>query len=508
MGGINRANLRKTLYYLKRNGLADTWYAAKERLEESKAEPYRYQPPTEQELERQRQESEGQIRWQELKGQGQEPEGQGQESEDQGREPEGQGQKSEGQELKGQGQESESQIRRPEPGKRNAFQGTVSIVVPMYHTKERYLRELIESVLAQTFPRWELVLADASEETHLHAVVQEYADTRIRYISLRENAGIAENTNHAMAYATGDYIGLLDHDDLLTADALYEMSLGIARGGLMLYSDEDKCNEDATEFYEPNLKEKFNLDLLLSNNYICHFLVMESSLMKELGLRQAYDGAQDYDLILRGAECLMEREEQIIHIPRVLYHWRCHRGSTAENPRSKQYAYEAGRRAVQAFVDRLRWNAEVEGMKHLGFYSLSYPAGPLHDRTDLGAMGGRILSRGRTVGGRMTEDGRVFYEGLPAAYSGYLHRAVLPQDADAVDIRCIRVREECIPIFEEITGVTYRELPGTAIFDASGLPPDMNCQRVSIALGKAIREAGYRILYQPAMKVTQKENRT
>lgn len=445
MSKLNKENIRKTLYYLKRNGVVNTWHAAMERMEEGKEIPYCYEAPEEQELERQRREA------------------------------------------------------------KQFEQITISILVPAYHTPELYLHELIDSIQAQTYPYWELVLADASDDESVENMVREYRDTRIKYIRLEKNEGISENTNCALEYATGKYIGLLDHDDVLTEDALYEVALRIAEGGSVFYSDEDKCNGDQSEYFEPNFKEKFNLDLLLSNNYICHFLVMESALMKELRLRAEYDGAQDYDLILRAAERFLQNEEEIVHIPKVLYHWRCHTASTAANPQSKEYAYEAGRRAVQDFVDRNGWSAEVVHLKHVGFYQLSYLAGPLHNRTDLGAVGGRILANGKIAGGRMDEDGELFYEGLPATYSGYLHRAVLAQDADAVDIRCIRVRGECIPVFEKITGVIYKEIPGTAIFDASTLPEGTDYCKLSVALGKAIREAGYRILYQPAMTVNLKD---
>lgn len=447
MGRINRANIRKTLYYLKRNGITNTFYAARERLEEGKKEPYRYQSPPEQELAAQRKKAAGGLE----------------------------------------------------------FQGTISIVVPAYCTAETYLRELLNSVLCQTYSNWELILADASEDDSVQRVAESFPDERIRYVRLEGNFGIAENTNRAIRYATGEFIGLLDHDDLLTADALYEMAVGIGAGGKILYSDEDKCNAEGTEYFEPNFKEKFNLDLLLSNNYICHFLVMESSILKELGFRSKFDGAQDYDLILRAVEKFLDSESGIVHIPKVLYHWRCHSASTAENPRSKQYAYEAGRRAVQDFVNRQGWSARVISLRHLGFYQLSYPAGPLLDRTDLGAVGGRILLGNKVAGGRMTEEGGVYYEGLPAAYSGYLHRAAVSQDAEAVDIRCIRVRQECIPIFEKITGVTYREIQGTAVFDSSTLPEGTDYAGISVALGKAIREAGYRVLYQPSMTITLAE---
>ncbi len=435
--------MKKTIYYLRRNGIVNTWYAAKERMEEARREEYRYIMPTEEELERQRLTTSG-------------------------------------------------------------YTGIISIVVPTYHTIPQYLCEMIDSVLGQTYPYWELVLADATEDDSVQRVVESYTDERIRYIRLQENAGIAQNTNCAMEYTTGEYIGLLDHDDVLTEDALYEMALQIGKGAKFLYSDEDKCNEDKTEYFDVNIKENFNINLLLSNNYICHFLVMESALIKKLGFRPEYDGAQDYDLVLRAAEALVGQEELIVHIPKVLYHWRCHSESTAENPQSKQYAYEAGLRALQNFADRQGWKAKADHLKHLGFYRLHYRTDIFECRKMLGAVGGSVLVKGKIKGGRMTEQGILLYEDLPAAYSGYMHRAALTQDAEALDVRCIRVRKECIPIFEKITCVPYIEDPNTMLFNAKLLPGKTNFRELNMALGKAIREAGYQLMYDPQISVKWK----
>lgn len=479
MGKINHANLKKAYYYLKRNGVKNTWYAAKERLEERKAATYEFIPSTEEELTRQREVA-------------------------------------------------------------DKYRTTFSIVVPTYRTKEQYLRELITCLQKQSYPAWELVLADATEDDSVERIVRaveaegglkvrykedageeckvaesnsmEQDDFRtgsILYVGLAANAGIAENTNRALAHASGQYIGLLDHDDVLTKNALFEMAEAIEKGkeaGVevrMLYSDEDKCDGERTQYYEPNIKEDFNLDLLLSNNYICHFLVLESVLMKALGFRKEYDGAQDYDLVLRAAEKLMHQEEQIVHIPKVLYHWRCHTGSTAENPQSKQYAYEAGLRALQDFAKRQGWNAVAKSLKHLGFYTLMYQDGPLKARKDIGAVGGRILKKGKTAGGRMSAKGELFYKDLPAPYSGYLHRAVLTQDAEALDIRCLSLREECWQLFEQVTGVSYQTIHGEELFDCSLLPEGTDYMQISLALSKVLREQGYRLLYLPDITVNR-----
>ncbi len=406
-----------------------------------------------------------------------------------------------------------------------------SIVVPVYRTPEAYLMDMITSVIEQSYYRWELILADATEDDSVKQVVSvlmQKLDKRtgaerlgtgvIRYLPLPRNEGIAENTNHAIGYATGDYIGLLDHDDVLTPDALYEMAAQIEAGKekgqapLLLYSDEDKCNGDRTEYYEPHIKEKFNLDLLLSNNYVCHFMVLERKLMQELMLRGEYNGAQDYDLALRAVERLNHDERLITHVPRVLYHWRCHEASTAENPRSKEYAYAAGRRALLDCADRNGIRAAAVNMPYMGFYKLVYHsrsetdrkgslAGMLEERKDLGAVGGSIIRKGKIAGGRMDAQGKVFYEGLPKYYSGYFHRAQLTQDADAVDIRCMVLREELRSLFEEITGVPYRAKDDTGRFAPESLAEGTDYRELSLRLCGAIREKGYRIAYLPDFRV-------
>lgn len=434
------ANLKKTTHYLKRNGCRETWRAIRERLL-LKNGRYEYEAPTSEELERQ------------------------------------------GRECRG--------VKAP----------VFSILVPLYRTPEKYLRELIDSVRAQSYPAWELILADASEDGELERTAGGYGDARIVYFRLQGNGGISENSNRALERATGEYVGLLDHDDLLTPDALYEVWRRVkeenergVRAGL-IYSDEDKCDGTAAVYYEPSRKEDFNLDLLLSKNYICHFMVLRTDLIRELSFRRDYDGAQDYDLALRAVGKLLtsrEGEERILHVPRVLYHWRCHRASTSANPQSKDYAYEAGRRALQDFADGQGWCAEVRHMAHPGSYRIEYPKGLFRVRGDVGAVGGSVLARGRVVGGRMERDGKVLYEGRKAAYLPFLHA----QDAEALDVRNLEVREELRGLFPELFGIEYETLPGSNIFDASVLPAEWDVREASLLLSAEIRRRGYRLLYR------------
>ncbi len=465
MAKLTKANLKKTLYYLQRNGLRETWISVRERLTET--DRYFYVPCPEEEL------------------------------------------------------ESQSCRKWDNPV-------TFSVVVPLYRTPEIYLNRMITSVMRQSYPHWELILADATEDRSVEETLKKQgfltasgqkngeslaADPRIRYVHLTENAGIAANTNQALPHAKGEYIGLLDHDDVLTPDALYEMADAIAKANdrgvrvAFAYSDEDKCNGDETKYYDPNHKEDFNYDLILSNNYICHFLVMEAELMKKLKFRPECDGAQDYDLVLRAvAEVLAadgrSGEERILHIPRVLYHWRCHDASTAANPHSKKYAYEAGFRALQDHVTERGIPAKAEETKHVGFYRLQY-RDVLEERPDVAAVGGRVLSgkkHARITGGRMTADGKVLYEGLPEDFGGYLHRAELSQDAEALDLRCLRIRSDYKDLFEKIVGVPYTEVvrdpEQQPLFDSSTLPAGADIRLLSLQLSEALRKQG-RLLYLP-----------
>ena len=252
----------------------------------------------------------------------------------------------------------------------------ISIIVPAYKTPEAFLRQMMDSLLAQTYANWELCIANASpEDASMEYVLKEYAkkDSRILWKKLEENKGIAENTNEAFAMATGEFAGLLDHDDLLAPNALYEVAKALETelDIDVLYTDEDKVRGDEVlEHFQPHLKPDFNIDLLRSNNYICHFFVVRKSLLEKTGgFRREYDGAQDYDFIFRCTQAA----GKIHHIPEILYHWRTHQSSTADNPESKLYAFEAGKRAIE---ENLRQNGligEVSHTKDYGFYRVKYP---------------------------------------------------------------------------------------------------------------------------------------
>ena len=248
-----------------------------------------------------------------------------------------------------------------------------SVVVPLYKTPEDFLVQLVDSVKAQSYANWELILSDGSgEDTPLSDVLDrlEASDSRIRAVRNNKQLRIAENTNAAIAAARGDYIAFADHDDLLTPNALYENAAAIRENPAaeLLYSDEDKIGI-GEKYMQPNMKPDFDPDFLRSVNYICHLLVAKKSLIDKVGmLDPAYDGAQDYDFVLRCTEAT----DNIVHIPKILYHWRFFEGSTAANPESKTYAFEAGRRAIEAHYSRLGLPATVLMGEYPGIYRTVY----------------------------------------------------------------------------------------------------------------------------------------
>lgn len=262
-----------------------------------------------------------------------------------------------------------------------SFRPKLSVVIPVYKTPEKYLKEMLHSILEQTYENWEVCIADGSPKGEdVSGILKRFADkdARIRYQVLGENRGIAGNTNVAMDMADGDFIVLADHDDTITPNALYECVRAINDTSAdVLYSDEDKMDMDGGALFDPHFKPDFNPDLLTSVNYICHLFVAKKQLVQKVGgFRQEFDGAQDYDFIFRCTEVA----EKIYHIPKVLYHWRCHQDSTASNPASKLYAFEAGTRAIQDHYTRVGVKAvKVEKGVDYGIYHTTFelPGNPL-----------------------------------------------------------------------------------------------------------------------------------
>lgn len=242
-----------------------------------------------------------------------------------------------------------------------ALQPKISIAIPLYNTRISFLRALMETILGQSYTNWELCLADGSTNDEVEACIRaEYLqDARIRYIRLKDNFGISGNTNAALELASGDFVMLCDHDDLLEKDALFEIVKRINERPEtdVLYTDEDLVDETGQMYQLPRFKPDFDLDMLCSINYICHIFVARKTILDAVGgFRKECDGAQDWDLILR----CCERTGHIEHIARILYHWRASESSTAGNPDSKRYAVEAGKKAVLDHYERLGIEAEIE----------------------------------------------------------------------------------------------------------------------------------------------------
>lgn len=286
----------------------------------------------------------------------------------------------------------------------------ISILVSVYMTPEFFLRAMIESVQKQTYTNWELCIVDGSQAQesgatleqeqsvyeHVYSIetektIRQYAeeDERIHYELLDENRGVCDNTNRALAMATGDYIALLDHDDVLTEDALYQVVMALQDPQIdVVYSDEDKMSEDGTKFSDPAFKTDFNLDLLRSYHYVGNFLVVRATLAKQIGgFNKEYDAARDYDFMLRCYETIASMHgndvsairKRIYHIPRVLYHTRMHSRTTDEHLRKREQSNSAGKKALAAHLDRLGCYATVSHTDMRGVYHVVYetPGNPL-----------------------------------------------------------------------------------------------------------------------------------
>lgn len=249
----------------------------------------------------------------------------------------------------------------------------ISVIVPIYNVEKKWLLACINSVTDQYYSNWELILIDDNSiDPHVKGVMEAYAekDKRIKCLYRKENGHISQATNDGLAIAKGEFVSFLDNDDTLAPFALYEVVKCLIENpkAEIIYSDEDKINA-AGERISPFFKPDWSPDTLLSQNYICHLFTVKKSLIDKVGgLRSEYNGAQDYDLALR----CTEQTDQIYHIPKILYHWRMIQASTAENPESKLYAFEAGRRALEDTLSRRGLAGKVSDGKAYGTYIINY----------------------------------------------------------------------------------------------------------------------------------------
>lgn len=271
----------------------------------------------------------------------------------------------------------------------------ISIVMPVYNPDDRYFRQTLNSIKNQSYENWQLCIGDAGNNKKNKILKEIFGnDDRVKYLDIPVNYGISGNSNKALELATGEYIGLMDHDDILTSDALFMIVSKLNEGYDIVYTDEDKTDENLNRYFSAYRKPDFNLNLFLSNNYMCHFTVISKKIIEEAGnFRSEYDGAQDYDLFLR---CI-EKTDRIGHVNKVLYHWRTVGGSTSGNPFNKEYAFDAGKRALQDYI--LRNNikgVKVAQMEDPGYY-----------RIRCGRKG--KLSLSMVVDGAITNEGSDYY---------------------------------------------------------------------------------------------------
>ncbi|MBO4266953.1 MAG: glycosyltransferase [Lachnospiraceae bacterium] len=371
-----------------------------------------------------------------------------------------------------------------------------SILVPVYETNIGLLRIMLESVGQQSYENWELIIADASIDSSRRRTVESFqkkhsfSDQKVRYIRIDDNKGISANTNVALDAASGDYIALLDHDDVLEKTALFDIMSAIEereRAGLsdscakvmVAYTDEDKVSEDGTKYFDVHRKPDFDPVLLCTNNYICHLLVIDTHLARSVGgFRPRFDGAQDHDLVLRCTRDL--NREEIVHVPKVLYHWRSIAGSTSEDPSSKLYAYEAGKSAVADHLEKCGISAKITDSPHLGFFEIEYES-LCEDREsfmisispDLKALDDKCIDRmlsvmqlpyvgivtGKIIGvnGRIESAGYDIdrdggkiprFSGLNRHFSGYMHGACTDRLVDSCSPDCMVVRKEAVERFD------------------------------------------------------------
>jgi glycosyltransferase involved in cell wall biosynthesis len=251
----------------------------------------------------------------------------------------------------------------------------ISVLMPVFNAPERLLRDAIESVLGQIYPRWELCVADdASSDAHVRPLLEEYArrDARIKVVYQTTNGHISRASNAALLLATGDFIALLDHDDVIAPHGLYWIAAEIERhpAAQIVYTDEDKIDEHGERF-SPYCKPDWNPQLALSQNFVSHFGVYRAETVRALGgFREGYEGSQDYDLMLRVSE--HAGPNQIRHVPAIVYHWRAVPGSTALSSGWKNYAWDAGRRAIQDHLRRKGVDAVVTKRHGLAYYRVRY----------------------------------------------------------------------------------------------------------------------------------------
>ena len=364
----------------------------------------------------------------------------------------------------------------------------ISVIVTTYEPVIRYFEQTLISILSQTYGGFELIIADTSLSSGVRETLDHYRDERIRYYSVPGNRGEASLINDAAHLAEGNYLCTVDVGDLLTQDALYEVFLSIMRTGAeILYTDEDHCDAAGRRFDQPNRKPDFNKDYLLSNNYMRRLMVIRRELFLALRLRDAFDGALTYDLMLRAPK------SEVCHVPQILYH----KSSASEDSKMAGREPDADIAAEKAALEdyfRVRGiRALVSFSGRKGIYRVNYKPNIFACRSDVGILGGRVLSRThKVIGGMFDAHGKVMYEGWDEAEGGPMNRALSVQNAFAVDARCMQVRPDLRGLYEELVTAPG----GDTSTDWQSDPIEL--RRRSILFCARVRELGYLIVWDPS----------
>ena len=364
----------------------------------------------------------------------------------------------------------------------------ISVIVATYEPVIRYFEQTLISILSQTYGGFELIIADTSLSGSVRETLDHYRDERIRYYSVPGNKGEASLINDAAYLADGNYICTVDVGDLLTPDALYEVFLYIMRTGAeILYTDEDHCDAAGRRFDQPNRKPDFNKDYLLSNNYMRRLLVIRKELFLALRLRDSFDGALTYDLVLRAPK------SEVCHVPHILYHVSSASSDSKKAGREPDAQEAAEKAALEDYFRVRSIRATVTSSSRKGVYKIRYNPGIFACRSDVGVLGGRVLSRThKVVGGMFDADGKVMYEGWDEAEGGPMNRALSVQNAFAVDARCMQVRPDLRGLYEELVTAPG----GDTSTDWQSDPIEL--RRRSILFCARVRELGYLIVWDPS----------
>ncbi len=362
-----------------------------------------------------------------------------------------------------------------------------TVILAVSNPRPDRFEETMISVLSQTWAGLELIVADTGVSPAAANVLADYEDDRIRHFKIKGVNSLSEAINGAALHAAGDYIVFLEYGDLLTQDALFEAALSImTTNAEILYSDEDCCDISAARFSSPNRKPDFNKDYLFANNYITHMLVIRRELFLALRFRSRFDDARDYDLILRAPK------SGICHIPRILYHVR--------RLPDKKTGATAAKAALEDYFNVRGIRARVREIRGGAFFDIEYTPDIFTVRKEIGVIGGKVLDRRRRIiSGMMDENGKVAFEGLDELDLGPQRAAGTVRDADAVDVRCMRVRPELYSLYQEVFGYSYR----------SPMPARGHAIREkSLAFCERARAMGYLILWDPSMVVTVRDRRS